>query len=230
MKLGLFGALGAPQYGGYVSDIHDSGQLLLSLINDLLDLSKIEAGRYTLTLERCGMEGLVDSATRLVRDRATVGRLKLKSRIAAGTPDLWVDRRAALQIFSNLLTNAVKFTPKGGKVTINVAPLPVLAGQPAYIAITVTDTGIGIDKADLPKVLSAFGQVDARRAHPVVRPRRHGRLRPLRNGDRQHEPAVVVGVLADDVHAPGRVGGDHRRRTEQRREAGDHATSRWTMA
>src|SRR5260221_11479442 len=160
MNLGLFGSLGAAEYGGYVSDIHDSGQLLLSLINDLLDLSKIEAGRYTLTLERCGMEGLVDSATRLVRDRATIGRLKLKSRIAAGTPDLWVDRRAALQIFSNLLTNAVKFTPKGGKVTINVAPLPVLAGQPAYIAITVTDTGIGIDKADLPKVLSAFGQVD----------------------------------------------------------------------
>jgi PAS domain S-box-containing protein len=160
MKLGLFGPLGAEQYGGYVSDIHDSGQLLLSLINDLLDLSKIEAGRYTLMLERCTLEGLVDSATRLVRDRATIGKLKLKSRIAPDTPDLWVDRRAALQIFSNLLTNAVKFTPKGGKVSINVAPLPVLAGQPVFIAITVTDTGIGIDKADIPKVLSAFGQVD----------------------------------------------------------------------
>jgi PAS domain S-box-containing protein len=160
MKLGLFGPLGAQQYGGYVSDIHDSGQLLLSLINDLLDLSKIEAGRYTLMPERCTLEGLVDSAMRLVRDRASIGKLKLKSKIASGTPDLWVDRRAALQIISNLLTNAVKFTPKGGKVTISVAPLPVLANQPAFVAITVTDTGIGIDKADIPKVLSAFGQVD----------------------------------------------------------------------
>lgn len=160
MKLGLFGPLGAPQYGGYVTDIHDSGQLLLSLINDLLDLSKIEAGRYTLAEERCSLDGLIDSAMRLVRDRATAGKLKLRSRIDPATPDLWADRRAALQIISNLLTNAVKFTPKGGKVTVSVAPVPVLAGQRAYVAITVSDTGIGIAAADIPKVLSSFGQVD----------------------------------------------------------------------
>jgi|GEM_PF-983663 len=160
MKLGLFGQLGAPQYGGYVTDIHDSGQLLLSLINDLLDLSKIEAGRYTLSEERCSLDGLIDSAMRLVRDRAAAGKLKLKSKIDPKTPDLWADRRAALQIISNLLTNAVKFTPKGGKVTVSVAPAPVHAGQRAYVAITVSDTGIGIAAADIPKVLSSFGQVD----------------------------------------------------------------------
>jgi PAS domain S-box-containing protein len=160
MKLGLFGTLGAPQYSGYVTDIHDSGQLLLSLINDLLDLSKIEAGRYTLSEERCSLDGLIDSAMRLVRDRATAGKLKLKSRIDPATPDLWADRRAALQIISNLLTNAVKFTPKGGRVTVSVAPAPVHAGQRAYVAITVSDTGIGIAAADIPKVLSSFGQVD----------------------------------------------------------------------
>jgi signal transduction histidine kinase len=160
MKLSLFGSLGAPQYGGYVSDIHDSGQLLLSLINDLLDLSKIEAGRYTLMQERCTLAGLIDSATRLVRDRATIGKLKLRSKIPPEMPDLFADRRAALQIVANLLTNAVKFTPQGGKVTISAAVIPPMASQPAFIAITVTDTGIGIDKADIPKVLSAFGQVD----------------------------------------------------------------------
>ncbi|HWU00355.1 MAG TPA: ATP-binding protein, partial [Terriglobales bacterium] len=160
MKLGLFGQLGAPQYGGYVTDIHDSGQLLLSLINDLLDLSKIEAGRYTLSEERCSLDGLIDSAMRLVRDRAAAGKLKLKSKIDPKTPDLWADRRAALQIISNLLTNAVKFTPKGGRVTVSVAPVPIHAGQRAYVAITVSDTGIGIAATDIPKVLSSFGQVD----------------------------------------------------------------------
>ncbi|HVJ40808.1 MAG TPA: ATP-binding protein [Dongiaceae bacterium] len=160
MKLGLFGPLGAQQYGGYVTDIHDSGQLLLSLINDLLDLSKIEAGRYTLSEERCSLDGLIDSAMRLVRDRAAAGKLKLRSRIDPATPDLWADRRAALQIIANLLTNAVKFTPKGGKVKVSVAPTPVHAGQRAFVAITVSDTGIGIAAADIPKVLSSFGQVD----------------------------------------------------------------------
>ncbi len=162
MRMGLFGQLGAPQYEGYASDIHDSGQLLLSLINDLLDLSKIEAGHYTLAPERCAAAGLVDACLRLVRDRAVIGGLRLTSDIAHQVPDLFVDRRAAMQIVTNLLTNAVKFTPSGGAVTLSVTPVdPGLHKLAApFVEIAVRDTGIGIAKADIPKVLAAFGQVD----------------------------------------------------------------------
>jgi PAS domain S-box-containing protein len=169
MRLRLFGKLGAEQYEGYVRDIHDSGQHLLSLINDLLDLSKIEAGRYTLAPERCPAGNLLDTCLRLVRDRATIGGLKLSSAVAPGTPDLFVDRRAALQIITNLLSNAVKFTPANGSVHLKVEPADgarTVASTGAshvatpFVAITVRDTGIGIAKADIPKVLAAFGQVD----------------------------------------------------------------------
>jgi signal transduction histidine kinase len=169
MGMQLFGKLGAEQYDGYVRDIHDSGQHLLSLINDLLDLSKIEAGRYTLTPERCPAGNLLDTCLRLVRDRATIGGLRLSSEIAPGTPDLFVDRRAALQIITNLLSNAVKFTPANGSVHLKVAPADGTKSgaksgkdniETRFVAITVRDTGIGIAKADIPKVLAAFGQVD----------------------------------------------------------------------
>lgn len=169
MRLRLFGKLGAEQYEGYVRDIHDSGQHLLSLINDLLDLSKIEAGRYTLAPERCPAGNLLDTCLRLVRDRATIGGLKLSSEVAPGTPDLLVDRRAALQIITNLLSNAVKFTPAKGSVHLKVEPADGIKSgakigkdstETPFVAITVRDTGIGIAKADLPKVLAAFGQVD----------------------------------------------------------------------
>ena len=169
MRLRLFGKLGAEQYEGYVRDIHDSGQHLLSLINDLLDLSKIEAGRYTLSPERCPARNLLDTCLRLVRDRATIGGLKLSSEVAAGTPDFFVDRRAALQIITNLLSNAVKFTPANGSVHLKVEPADGTKSgakigkdstETPFVAITVRDTGIGIAKADIPKVLAAFGQVD----------------------------------------------------------------------
>ena len=162
MRMGLFGPLGAAQYEGYARDIHDSGEHLLSLINDLLDLSKIEAGRYTLVPERCSATGLVDVCLRLVRDRATIGGLRLNSEIAPGTPDLFVDRRAAMQIITNLLTNAVKFTPSGGSVMLRISPVNQgRHGMAApFVEILVRDTGIGIAKADIPKVLTSFGQVD----------------------------------------------------------------------
>jgi PAS domain S-box-containing protein len=165
MRLRLFGKLGAEQYEGYVRDIHDSGQHLLSLINDLLDLSKIEAGRYTLSPERCVAANLLDTCLRLVRDRATIGGVRLSSEVAPGTADLFVDRRAALQIITNLLSNAVKFTPAGGSVLLKVEPSDsVKIGkeniETPFVAITVRDTGIGIARADIPKVLAAFGQVD----------------------------------------------------------------------
>jgi PAS domain S-box-containing protein len=154
MQLEMFGPMGAPQYHVYAKDVHDSGQHLLNLINDILDLSKIEAGRMELFPEAVVARDVFDASLRLVNGRAQTGGVTLHSELPPHLPRIWVDPRAAQQMLTNLLTNAVKFTPKGGRVALTAR----LDGD--QVEISVADTGIGIAPRDIAKVLEPFGQAD----------------------------------------------------------------------
>jgi signal transduction histidine kinase len=154
MKLEMFGALGGTQYRNYAVDIHESGHLLLSLINDILDLSKIEAGKHRLLIEPLDLFEVLQAALRLVEQRARDGNLRLALQMPSRRPSLKADRRAVTQIVLNLLTNAVKFTPPGGSILLSCNVLD------DGVAMTVEDTGIGMAPEDIPVALSAFGQLD----------------------------------------------------------------------
>ena len=154
MQMQMFGAIGHKQYAAYADDIHSSGKHLLSIINDILDLSKIEAGRYQLHVEPVDLEDTFEDCARLVRERAENAGLQVVRRIDPATPRLIADKRAVKQILINLLSNAIKFTPEGGKVQVRAE----LKGE--VIEIAVADTGIGIPPEQIDNALSAFGQVD----------------------------------------------------------------------
>jgi signal transduction histidine kinase len=154
MMLEMFGPLGGDQYRNYAGDIHDSGHLLLSLINDILDLSKIEAGKHRLHIEPLDLFEVLQAALRLVEQRARDNNLRLALQMPPRRPNLKADRRAVTQMVLNLLTNAVKFTPAGGSIMLSCSVLD------DGVAITVEDTGIGMSPEDIPVALSAFGQLD----------------------------------------------------------------------
>jgi signal transduction histidine kinase len=151
----LFGALGNERYLEYVRDIKDSGSHLLEVINDILDLSKIEAGRIELVEEEVSVERVLVSAERLVKDRAMKQGLALVRDCPPGLPRLRADSRFLRQILLNLLSNAIKFTDSGGEVRLSAA-----VSETGEMALTVRDSGIGMDPADLSVALSPFGQLD----------------------------------------------------------------------
>ena len=153
MQVGILGKLENPTYREYVDNIHESGQHLLELINEVLDLSRIEAGRYDLHEEPVRLADAVEDCHRLLKLRAESKGLTLKLLIAPNLPPLWADERAVRQICLNLLSNAVKFTPHSGTVTISVG-----ISQDGGQILSVRDTGPGIPKDEIPKVLQAFGQ------------------------------------------------------------------------
>jgi two-component system cell cycle sensor histidine kinase PleC len=156
MKDELFGPHGTPQYREYAGDIWSSGRHLLDLINDILDLSKIEAGRLELVEKRFDLGQSVDVCMRLVAGRAQKHDVSVRAGLAAGGVALWADERKIKQVLINLLTNAIKFTKPGGRVTVGVTR--VADGR---LAITVADTGVGMAPADIPVALAAFGQVES---------------------------------------------------------------------
>ncbi|HLI20341.1 MAG TPA: PAS-domain containing protein [Stellaceae bacterium] len=152
----VFGPLGDGRYHDYAADIRDSGQHLLNLINDLLDVSKIEFGKVELTEEAVDVASIIDSCMRLMRDRADQAGLELTAHTPADTLYLHADARRLKQVLLNLMSNAVKFTPAGGKVTVRATV------EPDGVKIAVSDTGIGIATHDLAKALQPFGQIDSR--------------------------------------------------------------------
>ena len=159
----MFGPLGSPRYLDYATDINDSGQHLLDIINDLLDLAKVEAGHMDLHEEPTEVKDLVEASLRLVRERAQANLVKLHTDLSDCLASVMVDQRAMKQVLINLLSNAVKFTPEGGRVDIFAG-----ASEDGSIEFRVTDTGIGMAKDDIPKALAPFGQIDgsmARRYH-----------------------------------------------------------------
>jgi len=153
MKDEMFGPHTSPVYREYAADIYDSGRHLLQLINEILDLSRIEAGRYELVEERAHLGDIAQDSQRLLMLRASGKGLQVNTAIAPDLPQVWIDVRAMRQVCLNLLSNAIKFTPKGGTVTITVAPTPE-GGQ----MLAVRDTGPGIPPDEIPKVMQAFGQ------------------------------------------------------------------------
>ncbi len=154
MESGMFGPLGADKYQEYCRDIHQSGQYLLDVINDVLDMSKIEAGRFKLAPEEVELESVMSDALRVVTTRAQDKNLTVSSTLA-GDIRFLADRRALKQIALNLLSNAVKFTPEQGRIAVRGRRI----GDSVTIAIQ--DTGIGIPRDALPKIGRPFEQVES---------------------------------------------------------------------
>jgi len=154
----IFGQLGDERYVNYAADIRDSGQHLLNLINDVLDVSKIEFGKLELTEEPVDIAAVLESCMRLMRDRAESAGLELRAELPKELPFLQGDARRIKQILLNLMSNAVKFTPAGGQVVVRTTV------SPDGLSIAVADTGIGIAPNDLEKALRPFGQIDSRMA------------------------------------------------------------------
>ena len=154
MESGMFGPLGAEKYHEYCSDIRGSGQYLLEVINDILDMSKIEAGRIRLDFEDLNLDSLLAEAMRVVAARAQDKQLQLTARIS---PELRLraDRRALKQIALNLLSNAVKFTPYGGRVTVRGRT------NDRCITLAILDSGIGIATDALARLGRPFEQVES---------------------------------------------------------------------
>ena len=154
MESGMFGPLGAGKYHEYCRDIRDSGNYLLEVINDILDMSKIEAGRTRLDPEDVELSDILADAIRVVSGPAREKRLDLKLEIAPAIR-LRADRRALKQIAINLLSNAVKFTPEGGRVTVRGRAIN------GAVTIAIEDTGIGIPKEALKNLGRPFEQVES---------------------------------------------------------------------
>ncbi len=154
IRTATHGEIANERYREYIGDIHDSGQHLLELINDILDLSKIEAGKDELARQPVVIAENARSAITLVRQRAREGGVAVTLDIAPGLPALDADPRRLKQVFVNLLTNAIKFTPRGGTVTLAARRV-----ADRGLELSVADTGIGIAPEDIPKALSQFGQI-----------------------------------------------------------------------
>ena len=148
----MFGEMNEKQ-GEYIDDIHGSGKHLLSLINDILDLSKVEAGRMELDLATFDLPSAIDNALTLIKERAARHGIELECAVDAAVGEIKADERKFKQILLNLLSNAVKFTPEGGRIAVAARPVD------SMIEVSVTDTGIGIAVEDHAAVFEEFRQV-----------------------------------------------------------------------
>jgi len=150
----IFGPIGCEKYKDYIGDIADSGQHLLELINDILDVSAIEAGKLELHKEILDLDDLAKSAVQLVKHRAKEGEVNLSISVPSDIANLYADERRMKQIIINLMTNAVKFTQPGGQVSLMFSDQ-----DNEQIVISIIDTGIGMDETELVKAMTQFGQV-----------------------------------------------------------------------
>jgi two-component system cell cycle sensor histidine kinase PleC len=153
MKSEIFGGHTVPVYREYSSDIHNSGVHLLNLINEILDLSRIEAGRYELNEEAVSLVHVVSDCNHLLKLRATNRGITIHEVFEKDMPRIWGDERAVRQIVLNLLSNSIKFTPQGGEIWLKVG-WTASGGQ----YLSVKDTGSGIAEDEIPIVLASFGQ------------------------------------------------------------------------
>jgi len=159
----IFGNENLDRYDSYAKDINSSGKHLLSIIDEILDLSKIEAGRDELDEGAIALDELVASTRRLFNGRFDEGGLSFEAHLPTPSPTLLCDTSKLKQCLSNLLSNAIKFTPAGGRISLSAE----VTGN-GELAITIQDTGVGIASTDIPTVMAPFGQVETafQRAHP----------------------------------------------------------------
>jgi len=202
MLLEIFGPLG-DRYKGYAADIHSSGAHLLALINDVLDLSRLDAGKGELHEEIFNPVELIAESVRMLTSQAEKAEIALVTDIATGLPGLKADKRRIKQILVNLMSNAVKFTPAGGQVRVSARKTD------AGLELTVADSGIGIAPQDIPKVLETFGQIDSSLSRkyegsglglPLSK-----RLAELHGGTLALESAVNVGTTVTVTLPPVRL-------------------------
>jgi len=153
----LFGPIEVQAYREYVADIHGSAGYLLELINDLLDFARIDSGNIVLDEAEVRLPELANRAIRLLADRARSGGVSVTTEeLDQDLPPISADPRRVLQILVNLLSNAVKYTPRGGRVWVRGE-----SHSDGTVEIRITDTGIGIDPEDVPKVLAPFGRTES---------------------------------------------------------------------
>lgn len=153
MIQGTFGPLGSERYNEYMQDIHNSGTHLLTLINDILDMSKIEAGRFNLDYQKTDITALLAETMRALAPQASKKQLHIESNIPPAL-EAKVDRRALRQVFLNLISNAVKFTPSNGKINISAKE------KSNTITFTIADNGVGIPQSAIAKLGQPFEQVE----------------------------------------------------------------------
>ena len=153
----MFGPLGSSRYNEYAKDIHDSGKHLLNVINDILDMSKIEAGHIKLSCEKIDLAPLIEECLRLTSIPAACKNIHVEQSISSGIR-LTADRRAMKQILLNLLSNSVKFTNNGGRIAVRTRKVD------DAVVLTIADTGIGIPKSALSKIGQPFEQVQSQYA------------------------------------------------------------------
>ena len=157
MQQGIFGPLNDKRYEEYTEHILESGQYLLELISDILDMSKIEVGKITLEKQDVSLEQVLLDCLRIIEPRAFEEGLRLDNKLPL-LPIITADKRAAKQVFLNLLSNAVKFTPRGGTITLNGEI------EDEHIVICVADTGIGIADKDLRRIAKPFEQIEPQKS------------------------------------------------------------------
>lgn len=149
----LFGPIGNEKYLEYMTDIHKSSLHLLSIINDVLDMSKIEAGKFELSKEILKIENVVADVIRMMHEQAASRGIELIPELPDKEVSVCADERAMKQVFLNLLSNAIKFSKEGGKVSIRV-----IADQPGVAVVRFEDRGIGMNQEELKRALQPFGQ------------------------------------------------------------------------
>jgi two-component system, cell cycle sensor histidine kinase PleC len=155
MRDQMLGPIGTPKYVEYAEDIHRSSEHLKQIINDVLDLSKIEAGRMELRETAVSLPALIADCVRLVRGRAATARVRLRVENRDTSSELRGDQRLLKQILLNLLSNAVTFTPQSGTVTVGARP-----GEAGGVELFVTDTGVGMSASEIEVALTRYGRVD----------------------------------------------------------------------
>lgn len=155
MRLQLLGAIEPPRYREYAQDIHGSGVHLLSMINELLDMAKIEAGRFDLHEDEVDLAQVGQEVLRMLRQSVQTARVSLNVEVAAALPHILADEQQVRRVLLNLLSNAIKFTPAGGSIILSA-----LENAEGGLEMRVTDTGIGIPADKLDKVLEPFEQVE----------------------------------------------------------------------
>jgi signal transduction histidine kinase len=149
----LFGPIANEKYLEYIEDIHTSGSHLLLIINDVLDMSKIEAGKVELAKEVVQIQNVINEAMRMVHERARSRDIELTAQLSDENIEIWADERSMKQIFLNLLSNAIKFSKEGGQIYVRV-----VADQPDIAVLEIEDQGIGMSEEEQERALQPFGQ------------------------------------------------------------------------